>query len=316
MRIVSLLPSATEIVCGLGLEDALVGISGDCDYPPSVRGTPVLSGAVVSAGLASREIDSRIRSQVHRGLSVYHLDAAELTRIHPDLILTQELCEVCAPSYTQVLGAAKILDADARIVSLEPRGLDDVLETIALVGEATGRQEAAAALAAALRARIGRVREAVRGRPRPRVACLEWLDPIFAAGHWVPEMIEAAGGLDVLGTARAPSREVGWEAVREARPDVVVVAACGFDVARTTQEMHLLTGRAGWEDLPAVRGGRAYVADGSAYFSRPGPRLADGVEILAAIVHDLGVPTPPGAFERAPASGQGPGGDQQSEALQ
>ncbi|HET6379933.1 MAG TPA: cobalamin-binding protein [candidate division Zixibacteria bacterium] len=300
MRIVSLLPSATEIVCALGLADHLVGISHDCDHPPEIRSRPVLSQAVVTTDLPSGLIDARIRGQVHRGLSVYHLDADQLARLRPDLILTQELCQVCAPSYTLVTQAAKVLEADTRIVSLEPAGLDGILDTIRLVGEMTGTAARARALVGELRARIERVRAAVAGRPRPRVAAIEWLDPIYVGGHWVPEMVEIAGGRDLFGRSGEPSFVVEWTRIREAAPDVIVVMPCGFDVARARREIGLLTSRPGWPDLPAVRGGRVYLTDASAYFNRPGPRIVTGLEILAAILHP-GAPVPappPDAVER------------------
>lgn len=300
MRIASLLPSATEIVCALDLADALVGISHDCDFPPEIRRKPVLSEAIVTTDLPSATIEARIRSQVHRGKSVYHLDQAELARLRPDLLLTQELCSVCAPSYTLVKQAAKVLEADVQIVSLEPHGLLDILDNILLVGELTGTNGRAQALAERLRARIDRVRTLAVGAPRPRVACLEWLDPIYAAGHWVPEMVAIAGGDDLLGRAREPSFVVEWEAVCAAEPEVVVLMPCGFDVPRTRQELSLLTTRPGWESLPAVRAGRVYLTDASAYFNRPGPRIVTGLEILAAILHPetFAFDLPPGAMAR------------------
>lgn len=284
MRIVSLLPSATEIVCALGLADHLVGISHDCDYPPEIRGRPVLSDAVVTSAMPSAAIDAAIRAQVHAGQSVYHLDAGRLAALEPDLILTQELCEVCAPSFTEVRQAARILEGRTRLASLEPRGLDDILETIALVGDLAGAVRAARSLVLELRERMEHVRRLSPPEPRPRVACLEWLDPVFIAGHWVPEMVAIAGGQDGLGRAGEKSVGVDWDAVRAYAPEVIVVAACGFDIGRTRTEMHLLTSRPGWSMLPAVRAGRVFVTDGGAYFSRPGPRVVRGLEILSAII--------------------------------
>ncbi|OLC28869.1 MAG: hypothetical protein AUH31_07995 [Armatimonadetes bacterium 13_1_40CM_64_14] len=285
MRIVSLLPSATEIVCALGLTESLVGISHDCDYPPEISGKAVLSEAIVTTDLPSGVIDATIRGHVHKGKSVYHLDERQLTSLRPDLILTQELCAVCAPSYTLVKQAARLLEARTRLVSLEPEGLGGILDNILLVGELTGRAAAAATLVDQLRGRIERVREAVAGRPRPRVACVEWLDPLFVAGHWVPEMVALAGGMDVLGRVGEPSFVVPWQAVIASAPDVIVVMPCGFTVARTRQEVHLLTARRGWSDVRAVHTGQVYLTDASAYFNRPGPRIVTGVEILAAILH-------------------------------
>jgi iron complex transport system substrate-binding protein len=283
MNIVSLLPSATEIVCALGLTDQLVGISHDCDYPPEIRGKYVLSNAMVSAEMPSAQIDTAIRDQIHTGKSVYHLDAERLAALRPDLILTQELCRVCAPSFTDVRRAARVLEGRTKIVSLEPHGLDDILETILEVGRLTGLDAAAHDLAGRLRARIERVRRRPVLHPRPRVACLEWMDPIFIAGHWVPEMVEVAGGNDGLGRRRKDSFALDWARIVDYAPEIIIVMPCGFDIARTRDEFHLLTGRPGWSDLPAVRARRVYLADASAYFSRPGPRIVTGVEILAEV---------------------------------
>jgi iron complex transport system substrate-binding protein len=291
VRIVSLVPNATEIVCALGLGDALVGVSHDCDYPPEIRGKPVLSQAVVSADVRSAAIDSRIREAVHSGTSVYHLDAEALSRLNPDLILTQELCAVCAPSYTLVTKAAKLLDSDVKIVSLEPRRLHDVLDNIRLVGELTGTEPRAQALVDGLEARIAAVRArgtgATRdaGALRPRVVCLEWMAPIYVGGHWVPEMVDAAGGLDVLGRPGEASRVVTWEEVVAARPEILVLMPCGYDIARTRGELETLTGRPGWREVPAVRTGRVFLTDASSYFNRPGPRLVDGLEILISVIY-------------------------------
>jgi len=300
MRIVSLLPSATEIVCALGLTDSLVGISHDCDYPPEISGKAVLSEAIVTTDLPSGVIDATIRGYVHKGKSVYHLDERQLTSLQPDLILTQELCAVCAPSYTLVKHAARLLEVQTRLVSLEPENLTGILDNILLVGDLTGRAAEAAALVDQLRGRIERVREAVTGRPRPRVACIEWLDPLFVAGHWVPEMVALAGGVDVLGRAGEPSFVVPWQAIGAAEPDVIVVMPCGFTVPRTRQEVHLLTARRGWSDMRAVDAGQVYLTDASAYFNRPGPRIVTGLEILARILHPQ-VPSahpPADAYER------------------
>jgi iron complex transport system substrate-binding protein len=311
VRIVSLVPNATEIVCALGLTDALVGISHDCDYPPEIRGKPTLSQAVVDADARSAAIDSQIREAVHSGTSVYHLDAEALSRLNPDLILTQELCAVCAPSYTLVTRAAKLLDSDVKIVSLEPHRLHDVLDNIRLVGELTGTATRANALVEGLAARIAAVgaRHARPTRdvpaPRPRVVCLEWMDPIYVGGHWVPEMVDAAGGLDVLGRTGEASRVVGWDEVMAAQPEMLVLMPCGYDIARTRAELETLTARPGWRRLPAVQAGRVFLTDASSYFNRPGPRLVDGLEMLASVIHPAMLESemlehtlPPGALER------------------
>jgi len=299
MRIVSLLPSATEMVAALGLSDELVGISHDCDYPSEIRARPVLSEAIVTTDLPSGLIETRIRGQVHKGKSVYHLDERQLAHLRPDLILTQELCSVCAPSYTLVQQAAKLLDAETKIVSLEPLGLFDILDNILLVGTLAGRTGQAEALVRDLRARIERVRSRAAGLSTPRVACIEWLDPLYVAGHWVPEMVEIAGGRDALGRPREPSFVITWEEFGAADPEAIIIMPCGFDVARTRQEVHLLTRRPGWNSLQAVRNERIYLTDASAYFNRPGPRIATGLEILAQILHPEVFPTelPSGAYE-------------------
>ncbi len=291
MRIVSLVPNATEIVYALGLGEALVGVSHDCDFPPEIRGKPVLSQAIIGADAHSAATDSRIREAVHSGTSVYHLDAEALARLNPDLILTQELCAVCAPSYTLVTKAAKLLESDVKIVSLEPHRLGDVLDNIRLVGELTGTEPRARALVTSLRGRIEAV--AARGAhaitdagtPRPRVVCLEWLDPIYVGGHWVPEMVDAAGGVDVMGRSGESSRAVEWGEVVAARPEVLVLMPCGYDIARTRAELDALTARPGWHALPAVQAGRVFLTDASSYFNRPGPRLVDGIQMLVAALH-------------------------------
>jgi len=284
VRIVSLLPSATEIVCALGLGEHLVGVSHDCDYPSEILGRRVLSDAIVTGQEPSGQIDAAIREQVHRGKSVYHLDAAALAALQPDLILTQELCEVCAPSFSQVRAAARVLEGRTKLVSLEPHGLEDILETILEVGRQTDTEPAARTLVDRLRERITCVRQLPRVVPRPRVLCLEWLDPPFIAGHWVPEMVALAGGVDGLGRARRDSITVEWDAIVAYTPEAIVVMPCGFDMARTRAEIHLLAGRPGWHDLPAVRARRVFLTDATAYFSRPGPRIVRGLEILAALL--------------------------------
>ncbi|MGH2403088.1 MAG: cobalamin-binding protein [bacterium] len=284
MNIVSLLPSATEIVCALGLHDWLVGVSHDCDYPAEILDRRVLSDAIVTSTMPSAQIDTAIRRQVHTGKSVYHLDGALLAALAPDLILTQELCQVCAPSFNEVRRAARLLEGQTRIVSLEPHALEDILQTILEVGRLTGTDAGARALVADLRERIERVTRLAPPDPCPRVACIEWLDPIFVAGHWVPEMVALAGGVDGLGRPLRDSYVIEWDRVIEYAPDVIVVMPCGFDIIRTRAEMHLLEDRPRWQDLPAVRAGRVYLTEASAYFSRPGPRIVRGLEILAEVV--------------------------------
>ncbi len=286
MRIVSLLPSATEIVCALGLEDELVGISHDCDWPPGLRDRKVvLSEAAVHGDLSSAEIDQVIKTLIHSGLSAYHLDAEKLRKLRPDLILTQELCEVCAPSFAEVQRAAKILDTAPKIVSLEPTCLDDILENITLVGEVTGRVAKAQDLIAQLRERVERVLSRTEFLENtPRVLALEWLAPLYVGGHWVPEMIELAGG-EPMNPSGEPSYEIAWIDVENFNPEVIVLMPCGFSPKRTLKEIDLLTSYEDWEELRAVKNGDLYLVHGSYYFNRPGPRIVIGLEILAKILH-------------------------------
>jgi iron complex transport system substrate-binding protein len=285
MRIVSLLPSATEIVCELGLVDQLVAVSHDCDWPPEIAGKPILSESIIASELPSAEIDTIIRQQVHQGRSVYHLDEQQLSSLKPDLILTQELCEVCAPSYTDVVQAANILDHGTRIVSLEPTTVEDILENVRLVGELTHSQPQAQRLIEGLQTRIERVQSrAELVEAPPRVLCLEWLDPLFVAGHWVPEMVELAGG-DTYGEVGDHSFEVNWHEIERFNPEVLIIMPCGFDPERTASELNLLTEYEGWEELMAVKQDQVYLVHGSYYFNRPGPRVVTGLEILAKAFH-------------------------------
>ncbi len=298
MRIASLLPSSTEIVCALGLEEELVAVTHECDYPPSVRGKPSVTSSVLDHQASSAEIDRHIRRLVHEGSSIYRLDAERLRELSPDLILTQELCAVCAVSYPIVEQAAHRLEASTQVVSLEPERLDDVFDHVELVGRLTGRQERARRVVQGLRQRITRVREQVAGREPVRVVCVEWIDPPYNSGHWTPELVEIAGGHDPLGTPGQPSRPVGWPDVQAADPAAIVVIPCGFTLERGWREMSALAGRPDWETLRAVRRGQVFVVDGSAFFSRPGPRLVDSIEILAGILHPQAVPRPPAGVAR------------------
>lgn len=293
MRIVSLLPSATEIVYALGLGDALVGVTHECDEPAAARALPVVTHSLLDhSGASSDEIDGAVRQQLGAGLSLYGLNEPLLARLAPDLVLTQALCEVCAVPYDEVARAVRDVSAEygthaPQVLSLEPNGLDDILATIELVGAAAGVPARAAALVAGLRARVARVQAQVAGiSRRPRVACIEWLNPIFGPGHWLPELVTLAGGQPGLGTAHTNSQRVGWGDVIAFAPEVIVITPCGFDLARTVAEAQaVLPRRAGWPALPAVRNGRVYAVDGNAYFSRPGPRIIESLELLAELIH-------------------------------
>jgi iron complex transport system substrate-binding protein len=286
MRIVSLLPSATEIVFGLGLGEQLVGATHECDYPPEALAKPrVTSTGLPADALSSRAIDDGINQLLGEGSSIYHLDADLLERLQPDLILTQELCDVCAVAYTEVNRAAASVSSHPQVVNLEPNNLGQVLDTIRQVGDLTGLSDRAAEYVRALQARVDTVSSLTRlVANRPRVYCMEWLDPPMRAGHWVPELVELAGGHEGLGNHGEPSTKTSWQSIVEYQPEVIVLMPCGFDLPRTIAEAQLLSGNPAWAGLPAVRDAQVWAVDGSAYFSRPGPRLVDGLEILAHIL--------------------------------
>lgn len=286
MRVLSLLPSATEIVCALGLGDNLVGVSHECDYPPEVRTKPVVSTSDLSSTLRSAEIHGAVSAHRHPAHSLYRIDEQLLRQIDPEVILTQELCTVCAIPVAQVREAARILAGPCRIVSLEPNNLRQIFDNILTVGEVTGREERARAVALALQERIDQVTAAAaRVNSHPRVFCMEWMDPPMAGGHWVPEMIRLAGGTDGLGHEGASSTVIAWERVVEYGPEIMVIMPCGYKIERTVSEMDNFSTRVGWYDLPAVRAGRVYIVDSPSYFSRPGPRTVNGLEMLAEIIH-------------------------------
>lgn len=288
MRIVSLLPSTTEIAFALGLGDQLVAVTHECDHPPEARRLPVITrSALDHAEATSEEIDAAVRGQLRDDLSIYHLDHELLCQLQPDLILTQALCEVCAVSFSVVERAVAASATSPQILSLEPTTLDGVLGTILAVGNATGTRERAAALVGTLRERVEQVRHTAAGiGARPRVACLEWFDPLYGPGHWLPEMVEIAGGKAGLGVPGEPSRRILWGDVIAFAPEVIILTPCGFDLERAAEEAEaILPHRTGWWALPAVRSGRVFAVDGNAYFSRPGPRLVESLELLAALIH-------------------------------
>jgi iron complex transport system substrate-binding protein len=287
LRICSLLPSATEIVFALGLGDHLVAVTHECDFPPEAAQRPVVTRSTLGhATGGSREIHHHIVSALHRGSSVYALDQELLARLDPNLFLTQELCDVCAVSYGLVQNAVHRLTGQRTVLSLEPTRLGGILETIEQVGEAAGVPERAGALVAELQRRIDRVAGLTKtAEERPRVFAMEWLDPPFTSGHWMPEMIRLAGGRDELAREGLPSSMLAWERIVEYDPEIVVLMPCGFTAERTIDELPDVELPKAWEDLGAVRSGRIYVVNASAYFSRPGPRIVEGLEILAEIIH-------------------------------
>jgi len=306
LRVVSLLPSATEMLHAVGAGETLVGVTHECDHPPGVERLPKLtSTSIDSQSLTSAEIDRTITGLVTDGRSIYALDAGLLAELRPDLILTQGLCDVCAVSLPLVEEAAGSLPKAPRIVSMNPHSIDEVLDCTVEVGEAVGRGEEARAEVAALRERLSRVEGAVDGLPRPRVAPIEWLDPPFTAGHWVPEMVAMAGGECLLAAPGDRSERTTWEAVAEADPEVLVLMPCGFDAERTVREAAALSALPQWGELAAVRSGRVWAVDANSYFSRPAPRLVEGVEILARLLHPEAfpdAPEPEAAVRLAPAA--------------
>jgi iron complex transport system substrate-binding protein len=304
VRIASLLPSATEIVCALGLEDELVGVTHECDWPPQVIGKPVLTRSVNDlTGVPSREIHRLVTDAVHGGSSLYALDEAALEAVEPDLILTQELCDVCAVSYREVNDVARAIDARITVVSLEPTSIEGILNTISTVGAMTDAEDDAVELIESLRTRLGIVETKVverrkAGHEPPRVVGLEWLDPPFAVGHWVPEQIQRAGGWDLLGQAGERSVQTDWLAVADVDPEMLVLMPCGFHLNDAVAEWERTPKPIGWKQIEAVRRGNVFAVDGSSYFSRPGPRVFDGIEMLAEIFDPDGFieTSPPGSW--------------------
>jgi iron complex transport system substrate-binding protein len=287
MRICSLLPGATEIACALGLAEEIVGVSHECDFPAAARTKPVMvKSRIDPTTIGSGEIDRQVGDLLGSKQSLYTLDEKLFKDSEPDIILTQGLCDVCALDYNDVVQAARSLSKNPRIISLDPHCLADILNDVLRIGEATDRSRQAESLVQDLRGRIEAVRDrTARSASQPRVACLEWFDPLYIGGHWVPEMIQIAGGNNILGTAGEPSAKVEWDAVIASLPEVLILMPCGFDLERTVQESSLLKNRAGWQSLPAVLEGRVFAVSGTDYFSRPGPRLIDGLEILSQIIH-------------------------------
>ena len=286
MRIVSLLPSATEMLFALGLDDEVVAVTHECDYPPAALAKPRITRSRLRPNMTSGEIDHAVRTEISGDAhTLYTIDRDLLARLAPDLIVTQQLCEVCAVAYDEVMDAVSSLPHRPEALNLEPASLDDVLDDIGRVGAATGRTAEAERLVSDLRARIARVRERAAGSShRPTVAFLEWIDPLFCGGHWNPELVEMAGGHDPLGRSGQPAVTVSWEQVRAVEPEVMVISCCGFTAERTRQELPLLEAQPAFRDLPCVRAGRVHVVDGNAYFSRPGPRLVESLEILAGFI--------------------------------
>jgi len=297
MKIVSLLPSATELVCGLGLRDQLVGVSHECDYPPSVIGLPILTSSRIPEGLSSDEIDKLVTGQLQNDQALYDLIMDTLIDLAPDLIVTQALCDVCAVSGNDVAKAIGSLPGNPQVINLEPICLDDVLETVTLLAEAANTVEQGKTYVAQLRGRIDEVggrSQSILLSAKPRVALLDWLDPLFDGGHWTPEIIALAGGIPVFGDKRQPSQRREWQELIDAAPDIIFIALCGFNVERSLQDVEAFLKTEGFIELHRRTGTQVYLVDGNAYFSRPGPRLVDALEIMANALHPDTHPLPEG----------------------
>jgi iron complex transport system substrate-binding protein len=290
MRIVSLVPHATELLFALGLGDDVVAVTHECDFPRQVRGLPHITRDVLPAGLGAAEIDAAVRERTERGQAIYELDERRLGVLRPDLIVTQALCAVCAVSYDDVRRVAERIPSRPRVVSLDPTTLGEAMGDIRTIAQATGARDAALDLVARQRARIDDVRIAVKDAAPVAVAALEWLDPVVAAGHWTPQLIELAGGRDALGRPGEHSEQTTWEAVEAAQPEVILCIPCGYDGPRARDEALRHADR-----LAAVGARRVVALDAAAYFSRPGPRLVDGLELLAHVLHPHAVPEAPAA---------------------
>jgi len=292
MRIVSFLPSATEILYTLKLGRSVSGVSHECDFPPEVRRKPVVMKANFPSGdVSDRTIDRRVREALRKGKELYRIDQDLFEKIKPNLIVTQKLCDVCAVSSDAVQGAIQGFSPKPKVLSLHPHSLEGVFQDIMKVGELTEKEKEAGEVTARLRLRVAQVERKTASLPRPRVFSMEWYDPIMNAGHWIPEMVRIAGGEEGLSERGKPSVRVPWEKVRRYQPEVLFLMPCGFSAQKARERMGSLRELSGWDDLPAVREGRVYCLDGSSYYNRPGPRLVDGVEIMAKLLH-------PGPFRR------------------
>ena len=290
MRIVSLLPSATELICGLGLRQQLVGVSHECDYPNSVIGLPVLTSSRIPQGLDSGSIDHLVTEQLKSDQALYDLNIDVLTSVRPDLIVTQALCDVCAVSGNDVARAVGGLPNNPDVINLEPNCLTDVLDTVELLAEAADCVKQGQIYLRELRYRISRVNDkssVINLSDKPRVALLDWLDPIFDGGHWSPEIIELAGGIACFGNKKEPSQRRSWNDLIQARPDIIFIALCGFNVERSMQDVENFFSSQDFSVLRDQVGSKIFLVDGNAYFSRPGPRLVDALEIMANAIHPL-----------------------------
>jgi iron complex transport system substrate-binding protein len=291
-RIVSFLPSATEMACELGLGDQLLGVTHECDYPPEVRDKPIVVRSLLPTGhMSQREIDTAVSERLRNGLSLYEVDESLMRDIAPDLILTQDLCQVCAPSGSEVTRLLNALPTKPQVLWLTPKSLEQIFDNLRELGEATGRLQRAEDLIAASLARLEKIAAATRRISNPpRVFCMEWVDPVYCSGHWVPEMVLIAGGRDELGRLGSDSVRISWKDVLQWAPEVLIVMPCGCGVETAANHARQLFEYPSWSGLPAVQNNRVYAVDASSYFARPGPRIIEGAELLAHLLH-------PGLFE-------------------
>ena len=287
MRIISMIPAATEMVAVLGKVACLVGVSHECDYPPEVRHLPKVTRCdVQQADLTSSDIDSWVSQTLKASGTLYKLDEPLVRQLEPDVILTQRLCDVCAVEFDSVAELAASLAKPPRVVNLEPSTLQDIFDNLRSVAELLGVPECGEQVIQQLTSRVDLIRrETASATHRPGCVVLEWIDPPFSSGHWGPELVGLAGGVELLGNNAGHSTRIGWDRVRQADPEVLVIACCGFEIQRAIQDVPILSRQQGWDDLAAVRSGRVFVIDGNAYFNRPGPRIVDTIEMLAQILH-------------------------------
>ncbi len=280
MRILSLLPAATEMVYLLGLEKSLVGVSHECDFPAEAKKKPKITISSVGSSMSSRQIDKQVRKLAHRGPGVFHIKEEVLKKLKPDLILTQEICEVCAVGFSEVKKAARILEGEVKIVSLEPESVNDILENIRLVGKLGDKEKEAEKIVKNLKNRIENLKQVIGKFTKPKICVVEWLDPLMIAGHWVPEMVGKAGGENLISKREEKSKAINIHQIKQIKPDVLVISPCGFDIYRTIKEIDLV------EKLARSVGVKKIVLmDGNSYMTRPGPRIVDGIEILAEIFY-------------------------------
>ena len=286
LRIISFLPAATEMVFALGLGDALVGVSHECDFPAAAKTKPVVvKPAMALEKMTLREIDVAVAERIRSGQSLYQVDENLLRELKPDLILTQNLCQVCGPAGNEITVVLKCLTPKPEIVWMSPHSIEGIFQNILELGKATNRLRQAEAIVAERRARLEKVSTRTKNISRPQIFCMEWADPVYCAGHWVPEMIEIAGGVDELARKGTDSVRIKWDDVLNYAPEILILSPCGFHLAQALEQISILKSLPGWAEIPAVRNGKVFAADANSYFARPGPRVVEGTELLAHLIH-------------------------------